>query len=56
MRERVSLSGGEFSAGPLPERGFRVAAIFPLPVRPALPGEAPRTEVLPVRAMPRQAQ
>jgi signal transduction histidine kinase len=42
MRERVSLSGGEFSAGPLPERGFRVAARFPLPARPAqaLPREA----------------
>ena len=54
MRERVSLSGGEFSAGPLPGRGFRVAAVFPLPVLPAPaaapPGEAPRTEVLPVRA------
>jgi signal transduction histidine kinase len=31
MRERVSLCGGEFSAGPLPGRGFRVAARFPLP-------------------------
>jgi signal transduction histidine kinase len=30
MRERVSLCGGEFSAGPLPGRGFRVAARFPL--------------------------
>ena len=54
MRERVSLSGGEFSAGPLPGRGFRVAAVFPLPVLPAPaaapPGEAPRTDVLPVRA------
>jgi signal transduction histidine kinase len=32
MRERVSLCGGEFSAGPLPGGGFRVAARFPLPV------------------------
>ena len=60
MRERVSLSGGEFSAGPLPGRGFRVAARFPLPARPAPaaapPGEAPRAEVLPARALPRQAQ
>jgi signal transduction histidine kinase len=32
MRERVSLCGGEFSAGPRPGRGFRVAARFPLPV------------------------
>jgi signal transduction histidine kinase len=30
MRERVSLCGGEFSAGPLPDRGFRVSASFPL--------------------------
>ena len=31
MRERVSLCGGEFSAGPLPGRGFLVSARFPLP-------------------------
>jgi signal transduction histidine kinase len=31
MRERVGLYGGEFAAGPLPGRGFRVAARFPLP-------------------------
>jgi signal transduction histidine kinase len=30
MRERVNLCGGEFSAGPLPGQGFRVAARFPL--------------------------
>jgi signal transduction histidine kinase len=29
MRERVSLYGGEFSAGPRPEQGFRVAARLP---------------------------
>jgi signal transduction histidine kinase len=29
MRERVSLYGGELSAGPLPGRGFRVAARLP---------------------------
>ena len=29
MRERVSLYGGELSAAPLPERGFRVAAQLP---------------------------
>jgi signal transduction histidine kinase len=60
MRERVGLSGGEFSAGPLPGRGFRVAARFPLPARPAQaavpPGEEPRAEMLPARALPRQAQ
>jgi signal transduction histidine kinase len=31
MRERVSLLGGEFSAGPLPGYGFRVSACIPLP-------------------------
>jgi signal transduction histidine kinase len=31
MRERVSLCGGEFAAGPLAGRGFRVTARFPLP-------------------------
>ena len=52
MQERVSLCGGEFTAGPLPERGFRVAARFPLPApsgqepsgqepsRQAIPGAA----------------
>jgi signal transduction histidine kinase len=30
MRERASLFGGEFHAGPLPGRGFRVAARLPL--------------------------
>ncbi|MEV3929348.1 MULTISPECIES: sensor histidine kinase [unclassified Streptomyces] len=32
MRERVSLLQGEFSAGPRPEGGFRVAARLPVPV------------------------
>jgi signal transduction histidine kinase len=30
MRERVSLYGGQFSAGPLRDRGFRVSATIPL--------------------------
>jgi signal transduction histidine kinase len=30
MRERVVLYGGEFEAGPLPQRGFRVAARLPV--------------------------
>jgi signal transduction histidine kinase len=32
MRERVSLLGGEFSAGPRPDGGFRVTARLPLPL------------------------
>ncbi len=31
MRERVSLCGGDFSAGPQPDGGFRVRARLPLP-------------------------
>jgi signal transduction histidine kinase len=30
MRERTRMLGGEFSAGPLPSGGFRVAAVLPL--------------------------
>ena len=30
MRERVSLCGGEFSAAPLPDQGFKVTAHLPL--------------------------
>jgi len=37
MRERASLFGGEFHAGPLPGRGFRVAARLPLDSSPAEP-------------------
>jgi signal transduction histidine kinase len=33
MKERVSLCGGTFSAGPLPRGGFRVTARIPLSVR-----------------------
>ncbi|MEU9045494.1 MULTISPECIES: histidine kinase [unclassified Kitasatospora] len=32
MRERVALLHGEFSAGPRPEGGFRVAARLPIPL------------------------
>ncbi len=32
MRERVALLHGEFTAGPRPEGGFRVAARLPIPV------------------------
>jgi signal transduction histidine kinase len=37
MRERVLLCGGEFSAGPRPDRGFRVAATLPLAAVPVSP-------------------
>jgi signal transduction histidine kinase len=37
MRERASLFGGEFHAGPLPGRGFRVAARLLLDSSPAEP-------------------
>ncbi len=30
MRERVGMYGGQFQAAPLPGRGFRVTAVFPL--------------------------
>jgi signal transduction histidine kinase len=38
MAERVSLFGGEFHAGPLPGRGFRVAARLPLDDAPGRGG------------------
>jgi signal transduction histidine kinase len=31
LAERVAASGGELEAGPLPEGGFRLRAILPLP-------------------------
>jgi signal transduction histidine kinase len=34
MRERVTLLGGDFNAGPLPGYGFRVSARIPLPALP----------------------
>ncbi|MGW1720814.1 sensor histidine kinase [Streptomyces sp. NPDC002156] len=37
MRERVALLDGEFTAGPRPEGGFRVAARLPIPVAVGLP-------------------
>jgi len=37
MRERASLFGGELHAGPLPGRGFRVAARLPLDREPDEP-------------------
>ncbi|WP_405533236.1 histidine kinase [Streptomyces avidinii] len=35
MQERVALLAGDFTAGPRPEGGFRVAARFPLPTTEA---------------------
>jgi signal transduction histidine kinase len=43
MAERVSLCGGQFSAGPLPAGGFGVRAHLPLPAAPV--GEPPRPAV-----------
>jgi signal transduction histidine kinase len=55
MRERVSLCGGEFTAGPRPGHGFEVIAHFPLPVAPQ-PQRAPAAEPIAVRALPGQAR
>jgi signal transduction histidine kinase len=52
MRERVSLHGGEFSAGPLPGRGFRVTARFPLP---ELSGKALPRHPVPQQTLSQQA-
>jgi signal transduction histidine kinase len=54
MRERVSLCGGEFTAGPRPGHGFEVIAHFPLPVlaqrRPVRAAEVTIAEAPPVHA------
>ncbi|MFJ7247070.1 sensor histidine kinase [Kitasatospora sp. NPDC098652] len=47
MRERVALLDGEFSAGPRPGGGFRVAALLPLPAVPAGSPEPTPLEVGP---------
>ncbi|MGR4881485.1 sensor histidine kinase [Streptomyces sp. LARHCF249] len=41
MRERAVLLDGDFTAGPRPEGGFRVAARLPLPAVPTTSAEAP---------------
>jgi len=48
MRERATLLGGDFAAGPRPDGGFRVTARLPLPA-PA-PGPAPEPEPAPPQA------
>jgi signal transduction histidine kinase len=54
MRERVSLCGGEFTAGPRPGQGFEVIAHFPLAAlpqrRPAKAAEVTIAEAPPVHA------
>ena len=55
MRERVTLCGGEFTAGPRPGHGFEVIAHFPLPVA-SQPQRAPTVEPIAVRALPGQAR
>ena len=62
MRERVSLCGGEFTAGPRPGQGFEVIAHFPLPAlpqrRPVKAVEETIAEASPVHAtaLPGQAR
>jgi signal transduction histidine kinase len=62
MRERVSLCGGEFTAGPRPGHGFEVIAHFPLPAlpqrRPVKAAEVSIAEAPPVHAtaLPGQAR
>ena len=52
MRERVSLCGGEFTAGPRPGQGFEVIAHFPLQPqrRPVQAAQATIAEAPPVHA------
>ena len=62
MRERVSLCGGEFTAGPRAGHGFEVIAHFPLPAlpqrRPVKAAEVTIAEAPPVHAtaLPGQAR
>jgi signal transduction histidine kinase len=56
MRERVSLCGGEFTAGPRPGQGFEVIAHFPLPAPPRRGPVPAREPTIAVRAQAGQAQ
>src|SRR5439155_16573688 len=53
MRERGSLLGGEFSAGPLPGYGFQVSAHIPLPAGSASPSMTLRLVVADDQALVR---
>ena len=55
MRERVSLCGGEFTAGPRPGQGFEVIAHFPLAAPPHA-RQVPPVHPAAVRALPGQAR
>lgn len=51
MRERTALYGGTLTAGPLPGRGFRIAATLPFRVDPPpVPAPAAPTEPVPGQA------
>ncbi len=55
MRERVSLCGGEFTAGPRPGQGFEVIAHFPLTAPPRA-RHVPPVHSATVRVVPGQAR
>jgi signal transduction histidine kinase len=57
LRERVTLLGGELTAGPTPEGGFQVTAVVPTePSAGAGSGPQPSTSVPPVPAEPPVAE
>ncbi|BAG23824.1 putative two-component system sensor kinase [Streptomyces griseus subsp. griseus NBRC 13350] len=41
MRERAAMLGGELTAAPLPDGGYEVTALLPVPAAPALPNLSP---------------
>jgi signal transduction histidine kinase len=55
MRERVSLCGGEFTAGPRPGHGFEVIAHFPLTAPPHA-RQVPAVRAAATRVVPGQAR
>jgi signal transduction histidine kinase len=44
LAERVTAAGGELTAGPRPDGGFTVRAVFPLDPAPVVPASAPREQ------------